>query len=206
MAFLRSALPEDYIEPIRAERVVLRPPSLSDFPAWSALRTASREHLAPWEPLWGRNDLTYASYKRRLKHYARECRDDLGYSFFVTDAWNGTLVGGLTLSNVRRGAAQIATLGYWTGAAHVRRGLMTAAVNAVIPYAFEGLRLHRIEAAVMPSNLPSIRVLELNGFAREGLARSYLRINGQWADHYLYARLSDAPQTGGKSGTGLANA
>lgn len=206
MAFLRAALPEDYIEPIRAERIVLRPPSLSDFPAWAALRSTSRDHLAPWEPLWGRNDLTYASYKRRLKHYARESRDDLGYSFFVTDAWNGVLVGGLTLSNVRRGAAQIATLGYWTGAAHVRRGLMTAAVNAVLPYAFEGLRLHRVEAAVMPGNSASIRVLELNGFGREGLARSYLRINGQWADHYLYARLADRPVADGCLVTDMASA
>lgn len=191
MAFLRAPLPEDYLEPIRAEKVVLRPPAISDYAPWATLRSASRGHLEPWEPTWGRGDLSYASYRKRLKHYARESRDDLGYAFFVAHPVTGQLLGGLNLSNVRRGAAQMATLGYWAGAQHTRNGYMTSAVEAIVPFAFHGLRLHRLEAAVMPSNTPSIRVLEKCGFVREGFAKSYLKINGAWTDHFIYGITAD---------------
>ena len=104
------------------------------------------------------------------------------------------LVGGITLSNVRRGVAQAGNLGYWIGEPHARRGHMNAAVRALLPFAFGGLRLHRVEAACIPSNAASIRLLERNGFTREGYAREYLCINGIWQDHLLYARLKDDPR------------
>ncbi len=101
------------------------------------------------------------------------------------------LLGGLTLANVRRGVAQAGSLGYWIGGPYARRGHMTAAVRALLPFAFGALRLHRVEAACIPSNAASIRLLENSGFAREGYAREYLCINGIWQDHLLYARLQD---------------
>ena len=104
-------------------------------------------------------------------------------------AEDDVLVGGLTLSHVRRGVAQSATLGYWMGRPYAGRGHMSAAVAALVPFAFQTLRLHRVEAACVPTNQPSIRLLETNGFEREGYARRYLCINGTWADHYLYARV-----------------
>jgi ribosomal-protein-alanine N-acetyltransferase len=88
---------------------------------------------------------------------------------------------------------QAATLGYWTGAAHAGNGIMTRAVRLLMPHAFGELRLHRIEAATQPHNTASVRVLEKSGFSREGLARRYLKIDGQWSDHLLYARLVDDP-------------
>jgi ribosomal-protein-alanine N-acetyltransferase len=100
----------------------------------------------------------------------------------------------LTLANVRRGCAQAASLGYWMGEAYARQGLMTAAVNAILPFAFETLRLHRIEAACIPGNVASTRLLEKTGFKREGFAREYLCIDGAWQDHLLYARLKHDPQ------------
>ena len=103
------------------------------------------------------------------------------------------LLGGLTLANIRRGCAQAGSLGYWMGAAHARQGHMTAAVHAVIPFAFGTLRLHRIEAACIPANVASIRLLERTGFQREGFARQYLCIDGVWQDHLLFARLKDDP-------------
>jgi [ribosomal protein S5]-alanine N-acetyltransferase len=130
-------------------------------------------------------------YRRRLRAYARDTRDDLAYAFFISDIATETLLGGITLSNVRRGASQSASLGYWLGLPHTGRGRMTEAVETLLPFAYATLRLNRIEAASMPANLPSIRVLERTGFQREGLARSYLKIAGKWQDHLLFARLAD---------------
>jgi ribosomal-protein-alanine N-acetyltransferase len=102
-------------------------------------------------------------------------------------------VGGLTLSNIRRGCAQAGSLGYWMGVGYAGQGYMTAAVLTVLPFAFGALRLHRVEAACLPANTASIRLLEKTGFQREGFARQYLCINGIWHDHILFARLRDDP-------------
>lgn len=176
---------------IHGEGVMLRAPQMADFPAWSALRESSRNFLTPWEPTWPADDLTRPSFRRRLKRYAEDLRADQGYPFLLFGEEQKVLLGGLTLSNIRRGVAQAASLGYWVGAPFVRRGYMTAAVRALIPFTFEVLKLHRLEAACIPSNTGSIRLLERTGFQREGLARKYLCINGMWQDHLLYARLKD---------------
>lgn len=186
MAFLRSPLPEDYLEPIVGSRIVLRPPAPSDYARWAELRSLSRAHLTPWEPLWSRDELTRFSYRRRLKAYGQDMRDDQGYYFFLTDRTTDVLIGGMTLSNVRRGAAQMATLGYWIGQPYVRRGYMLEGVRMVVPFAFRTLRLHRLEAASMTVNVASQGVLEKAGFTREGMARGYLKIAGAWEDHYIY--------------------
>lgn len=192
MAFLRSPLPEDFLEPIAGTRVTLRAPVMSDYDRWAELRGLSRAHLTPWEPLWSRDELSRFSFRRRLKAYGQDMRDDHGYYFFVTDRVSDALIGGLTLSNVRRGAAQTATLGYWTGLPYVRRGYMSEAVGLVIPFAFRSLRLHRVEAATMPANAASQGVLEKCGFAREGLAHGYLKIAGKWQDHLIFGLTEEA--------------
>ncbi|MBK9078985.1 MAG: GNAT family protein [Hyphomicrobium sp.] len=202
MAFLRSALPEDYLDTIRGQTLVLRPPTVADYTQWAELRAQSRAHLTPWEPSWARDDLSRQMYRRRLRAYAKDVRDDMGFSFFISDAVTEALLGGITLSNVRRGSAQTAVLGYWIGKPYAAQGRMTEAVRTLLPFAFKTARLHRLEAACMPANTASIRVLERNGFSREGLARSYLKINGRWEDHLLFATLADdhilAPNSGGR--------
>ena len=100
------------------------------------------------------------------------------------------LVGGITLSQIRRGVAQTGTLGYWIGQPFTGRGFASAAVAATMTFAFERLALHRVEAACLPDNLRSQRVLEKQRFVREGLASSYLKINGIWRDHLLYGRVA----------------
>jgi ribosomal-protein-alanine N-acetyltransferase len=131
-----------------------------------------------------------------MKRYAEDLRTDQAYPFFLFRKEDNVLVGGLALANIRRGVAQAGSLGYWVGAPHVRRGYMGAAVRALMPVAFDVLRLHRVEAACIPTNLASIRLLEKCGFRREGYARQYLCINGFWQDHLLYARLrTDAEST-----------
>jgi [ribosomal protein S5]-alanine N-acetyltransferase len=190
MAFLRASPgPESYAS--RGLRVGLRPLQMADYDSWADLRRVSVEHLMPWEPVWPSDELTRAAYRRRIKHYAREQAADLGYALGIFRLETHQLVGGLSLSNVRRGVTQTATLGYWLGQPHLHQGYMADAVGQIIAFAFDGLRLHRLEAATLPSNDPSIRVLERNGFQREGYARRYLKINGSWSDHVLFGLVAE---------------
>jgi [ribosomal protein S5]-alanine N-acetyltransferase len=190
MAFLRAtAGPESYVA--RGVAVGLRPLQMHDYVAWADLRQKSREHLTPWEPVWPADELMKGAYRRRLRHYQREQREDLGYALAIFSIEGDRLLGGISLSNVRRGVTQTAQLGYWLGLPYVRQGYMADAVAAIIPYVFYGLRLHRMEAATLPENTASIRVLERNGFSREGFARRYLKINGEWRDHILFGLVAE---------------
>lgn len=200
MAFFRTINFVEPLPPIAGAVVTLRPPQMTDYGDWATLREKSREFLTPWEPTWPDDDLSRAAFRRRIRRYAEDLRTDQGYSFIVIRNADNALVGGLTLANVRRGVAQAASIGYWMGLPYVRRGYMTAAVRAVIPFVFGTLRLHRLEAACIPVNAGSIRLLENNGFVREGYAREYLCINGAWQDHLLYARLKDPSEPAGPSG------
>ena len=191
MAFFRTINFSDPLPSIEGDGVTLRIPQVTDFPEWAALREASREFLTPWEPTWPSDDLTRSAFRRRVKRYAEDLRTDQGYAFLIMRNADDALVGGLTLANIRRGVAQAGSIGYWMGLPFVRRGYMTAGVKAVLPFSFGTLRLHRVEAACIPTNTPSIRLLERCGFAREGYARQYLCINGIWQDHLLYARLKE---------------
>ena len=167
---------------------------MADFAVWSALREASREFLTPWEPTWPADDLTRVAFRQRIRRYAEDQRTDQAYPFFVFRKEDNVLVGGIVLASIRRGVAQAGSLGYWIGVPYARRGYITAALRALIPAAFDVLRLHRLEAACIPSNAASIRLLEKAGFRREGYAREYLCINGTWQDHLLYARLHTDPR------------
>ena len=195
MAFLRPSLSIDPDADIRGARVYLRVPSMQDYAAWAELRALSRQHLTPWEPQWARDELTRSAFRRRLRAAQRDARDDLGYSYLIFAEAPLRLVGGLNISNVRRGIAQMASIGYWIGAPYTGRGLMTEAVRTVAAFAFSALRLHRLEAACLPANAPSMRVLEKAGFQPEGQARKYLKIDGRWQDHNLYALLRDDLQS-----------
>jgi ribosomal-protein-alanine N-acetyltransferase len=189
MAFFRTANLSEIAPAIPGEGVLLRAPHMSDWSEWARLREESREFLTPWEPTWPADDLTRAAFRRRIKRYSEDQRGDLAYAFFIFGKDENVLLGGLTLANIRRGCAQAASLGYWVGSRHANKGHMTAAVRALVPFAFGTLKLHRIEAACIPANTASIRLLEKTGFKREGFARQYLCIDGVWQDHFLYARL-----------------
>jgi len=189
--FLDSLLRPDLPARLPGSRVYLRPPDIGDWAAWAELRAASRDFLTPWEPAWAADELTRASYRRRLRRLQRDARDDLAYAFFLFRRDDDALIGGLTLGNVRRGVTQSASVGYWIGRPYARRGLMSEGVNAVLPFVFEQLRLHRLEAACLPTNIASQGVLKRSGFQQEGYAREYLRINGHWADHLLFALLAE---------------
>ena len=189
MAFFRSIHVSEQLPVVQGDNVFLRAPQMIDFDEWAALREKSRDFLVPWEPTWPEDDLTRSAFRRRLRRYSEDMRGDLTYPFLLFRKSDNALLGGLTLTNIRRGVAQAGSLGYWTGAPFARQGYMSRGVAALIPFAFDALRLHRVEAACIPTNTPSIKLLERTGFKREGYARDYLCINGLWQDHLLYARL-----------------
>jgi ribosomal-protein-alanine N-acetyltransferase len=194
MALFRTLSSPEPLPPIAGEGVVLRTPQMIDHAAWAYVREASREFLTPWEPTWPADDLTRPAFRQRIRRYAEDIRSDQAYAFFLFRKEDDVLMGGLALANVRRGVAQAASLGYWIGAPYARHGYMTAAVRALLPVAFDVLRLNRVEAACIPTNVASTRLLERAGFRREGYARAYLCINGEWQDHLLYATLRTDPR------------
>lgn len=191
MVFLRSPFARDLPPILMHDGVELRVPEMADYEAWAALRLESRAFLVPWEPAWPQDDLTRTAFRSRVKRYIRDIESDSAYPFFVFRAHDDRLMGAITLSNVRRGVAQAGSVGYWIGSPFVRQGFMTSAVNALMPFAFGHLHLHRVEAACLPVNQASIRLLTKCDFRQEGLARRYLKINGRWEDHLLFARLAD---------------
>lgn len=171
---------------LQGEGVRLRAPHRRDYAEWAGLRQASRAFLQPWEPVWAPDELSLAAYSRRLAAW-RNGRDmDQMYAFFVFREQDDALVGGITLNNVRRGVAQMGTVGYWSGQAYARQGHTLAALRALIGFAFGPLALHRLEAACLPTNDASASLLLKAGFAEEGYAKSYLNINGDWRDHRLF--------------------
>jgi [ribosomal protein S5]-alanine N-acetyltransferase len=178
---------------VSSARLGLRHPVPEDYPAWASLRAQSRDFLMPWEPAWLDDELSRTAFRRRLRLYARAIRAEEAYPFFIIRKSDRRLIGGLTLSNIRRGVTQSCALGYWIGQPYAGQGYMTEAVNSIVRFAFGPLGLHRLEAATLLANEASRQLLRRCGFAEEGRARRYLKINGAWQDHILYALLeSDA--------------
>jgi ribosomal-protein-alanine N-acetyltransferase len=198
MAFFRIGRSSEPAPTVRGDGLYLRPAESGDYFAWRNVREQSREFLVPWEPTWPSDDLTRGAFSRRLRRQAEEMSRDEAYPFLIFREGDHALIGGITIGGIRRGVAQTATFGYWMGAAYARRGYMTRAVAAAVGLSFSNLRLHRLEAACIPTNIASARLLERNGFRREGLARAYLRINGEWRDHLLFALVDTdvAPRAG----------
>lgn len=178
---------------LRGEDIYLRLPEMRDFEAWVDLREKSQSFLAQWEPIWPDDDFTRSSFRRRVRRHIIEAENEESFAFLIFRRADHQLVGGVTLGHIRRGVAQAATLGYWMGAPYAGQHYMSRAVRALTQYSFGQLRLHRLEAACLPRNNASINLLKATGFSQEGLARSYLRIAGQWQDHLLFARLENDP-------------
>ena len=178
-------------EDIHTHQLYLRRPRLSDFQQWASLRGVSADFLKPYEPSWTHDELSRGSFKSRLRRQESEINSGRGLPWFIFDASpKPKLLGGLTLSNIRRGVAQTATLGYWMGAPFAGLGHMSEAVSAVCASAFDNHTLHRIEASTVLDNERSQRLLKKCDFQQEGIAKSYLKIDGNWRDHILFARIN----------------
>jgi ribosomal-protein-alanine N-acetyltransferase len=175
---------------LEGDKVRLRPHRSADFAEWATLRQRSRDFLQPWEPTWPADDLTRTAYRRRLAAYVQDIERGIAYPFLVFRSEDGAMVGGITLSNIRRGVAQMGSIGYWVGQPFARRGYTVDAVRTVTEFCFGRLRLHRVEAACIPTNTASQAVLRKAGFQHEGQAREYLKIDGVWRDHLLFGLIS----------------
>lgn len=171
----------------------LRVPVSADFLNWRTVRDESREHLKPFEPRWSPQDMTQRAFAERIRRAAQQIADNTEFSFFLFDVSDGpeSLLGGLTLSNIRYRAACHANLGYWMGVQSANKGYMSRAVALALPFAFNTLNMQRLHAACLPQNDASTRVLEKNGFVKEGFAEKYLQIDGQWRDHVLFGLTRD---------------
>ena len=174
---------------IVSERLRLRPPEQGDFLPWCALRRDSAAFLQPWEPTWAPDHLSRRGFSNRVLWSRRSIDSGTGLPLFLFHAETDDLLGAITLDNIRRGPAMAATLGYWIGARYARQGYMREAIRAVTHHAFKAMDLSRLEAACLPENAASRAVLESSGFKYEGVAQSYLQIDGRWRNHVLYANL-----------------
>ncbi|SDH14975.1 GNAT family N-acetyltransferase [Alloyangia pacifica] len=172
-----------------SERLILRPPMHGDFNAWVALRLQSKEYLTPWEPSWAEDHLSRRAFTNRVYWATRSINAGSAVPLFLVRREDQVLVGAITLDNIRRGPAQSGTLGYWTGQPFSRHGYMREAIAALVHHAFTEMDLSRIEAACLPENVASRGLLESSGFKYEGVAQSYLQINGRWRTHVLYSAL-----------------
>ncbi|MGR3623311.1 GNAT family N-acetyltransferase [Pseudophaeobacter sp.] len=174
---------------LETERLTLRPPVHSDFQSWAALRLNSRDYLTPWEPAWASDHLSRKSFTNRVYWAQRSVSGGTALPLFLIRREDQCIIGAITLDNIRRGPAMAGTLGYWTGEPYGRQGYMREAIGAIVHYAFGKLDLSRIEAACLPENAASRGLLEKSNFKYEGVAQSYLQINGRWRTHVLYAAL-----------------
>lgn len=180
---------------LKGPRILLRLPVQGDYREWMQVRGESRAFLEPWEPSWAADELGISAWRERLRRYREDFSRGSALPFFIFENQSGQLIGGVTLGNIRHGVARSGHIGYWIGEKHAGHGYMLEALELLAGHAFDTMRLHRIEAACIPGNRRSVRVLEKAGFTREGLLRSYLKINGIWQDHYLYALIEDDPRT-----------
>ncbi len=174
---------------ILTARLSLRLPEHRDFREWAKLRHESKAFLSPWEPIWAADHLSRASFTNRVYWSQRAVKNGNAVPLFVFHKEAGQLVGAITLDNIRRGPSQVGTIGYWVGQQYARQGFMSEAIIAMVAHAFGALDLSRVESACLPDNVASRGVLEKAGFKYEGVAQSYIQINGRWRNHVLYAAL-----------------
>ncbi|HEX8002064.1 MAG TPA: GNAT family protein [Mycobacteriales bacterium] len=173
---------------LRDGEVELRPYRMRDAAAWSEVRLANEEWLAPWEPsghgTW-QERYAVTAFPPMLRQLRRQARQGTTLPFAVT--YRGRFVGQVTAGNIWRGSLASCFLGYWIDGRHAGRGITPTAVALVTDHCFTAARLHRVEANVRPENAASRRVVEKLGFRDEGVRERYLFIDGAWRDHVSYA-------------------
>ena len=171
---------------LRGEQVYLREPELGDFEDWAEIRQRSRAYLEKWEPTWSADEFSRFAFRQRIRIYSQRARDDEGYAFFIFRKQTNQLMGGLTLSHVRRGVSQSATVGYWIGEEFAGKGLMKDALSTLVAVGISRFGFHRLEAACLSHNERSRHLLLTCGFELEGFAKAYVKIAGRWEDHQLF--------------------
>ena len=191
MSFLNAYSLKKNLFEITGQKVTLRPPQYSDWKAWADERKKNKLYLQPWEPLWSINELERSSFVKRVRMFERLSHNDQAYSFLIYKSDNEDFIGEVNISNVQRGIIQSCTIGYWIAKDCEGKGMMSESLELVKEFIFNELKLHRIEAACLPHNMPSLKVLLKNGFIKEGTARKLLKINDKWQDHTVLSFILD---------------
>ena len=191
MSFLNAYSLKKNLFEITGRKVILRPPQYSDWKAWADERKKNKLYLQPWEPLWSINELERSSFVKRVRMFERLSHNDQAYSFLIFTSDNEDFIGEVNISNVQRGIIQSCTIGYWIAKDCEGKGMMSESLELVKEFIFNELKLHRIEAACLPHNMPSLKVLLKNGFIKEGTARKLLKINDKWQDHTVLSFIID---------------
>jgi ribosomal-protein-alanine N-acetyltransferase len=191
MSFLNAYSLKKNLFEITGQKVILRPPQYSDWKAWADERKKNKLYLQPWEPLWSINELERSSFVKRVRMFERLSHNDQAYSFLIFTSDNEDFIGEVNISNVQRGIIQSCTIGYWIAKDCEGKGMMSESLELVKEFIFSELKLHRIEAACLPHNMPSLKVLLKNGFIKEGTARKLLKINDKWQDHTVLSFILD---------------
>jgi ribosomal-protein-alanine N-acetyltransferase len=181
------------VSTLLGRRVLLRPLSVSDFPAWTEVRTRNGDWLLAWEPrrLPGQPDVTTDRDAFSVRCSARERERQLGTGYGFGIFVEGRFAGEINLSAIQRGPFQSAYIGYWIDEAEAGHGYTPEALVVLCRFAFDDLRLHRVQIAIIPRNAASRRVVEKVKIREEGIAERYLEINGVWEDHVRYAITSE---------------
>lgn len=178
-------------KPFVGERIYIRMAQKQDYLQWHEVRQANFKFLQPFEPVWSKDALTKKTFYARVRHDRYSASKDEKYAFLIFDKHDDQLLGGINMNNVNRGVFQACALGYWLAKDMNSRGMMSEAVKIISNLSFSLFGLNRIQAATLVDNTASIRVLEKNGFEQEGLARRFLKINGQWQDHFLFSKITN---------------
>lgn len=174
---------------LETKRIELNLPMIRDFDEWSELCTKNAAFLSPWEPKRYKELHSLESFKARVNWSKESYKNATAAPFIIRRKEDNALIGVITLDNIRRGPSQAGTIGYWLGEEFTGLGFMGEALSKVVTYAFTSLDISRIEAATLKNNKPSRKLLENSGFRYEGVAQSYLQIDGRWQPHVLYANL-----------------
>jgi ribosomal-protein-alanine N-acetyltransferase len=187
-------MPPSLTTRLTSERLVLRPPRTTDVTELRRLLRKNSAHLAPWSPAPPPNEdpTSLTAVSTAILRHRREWKRGEAYVLLIALRQAGEpLVGRVAFGGVMRGVFQNAYLGYWVDAEHQSKGLMTEAVASATSFALGEARLHRVQAAVMPRNAASLRVLDKLGYRREGFAERYLCIAGTWEDHVIFATTAE---------------
>ena len=171
---------------LKSDRIIMRPPQMTDWPQWADARRKNKAHIQPFDPLWATNALDESFFERRIGRQSREWALGLANAFLILKREDCSLIGGMNINNICRGAAQFASLGYWVEKNHQGQGYMAEALQLTLRYVFEELELHRVNASCLLNNARSKKTLLNAGFEQEGTAEKYLKINGIWQDHELF--------------------
>lgn len=174
---------------LETARLVLRAPRSVDVPELRRMLRKNSAYLRPWlpAPQPGVDPTSIAEISKTVARYRGAWRRDEAYNFLIEPAGESRIIGRISLTHVARGVWQNAHVGYFIDESEQGKGFTAEALDRLVTFSFETLLLHRVQAAIMPRNARSVRVVEKTRFRKEGMAERFLKIAGKWEDHLIFA-------------------